>query len=416
MLGARQEGPQLSGASVGGRSASSVGRRWLRSCIHVNNDDGHGGNHILGSRAPGAPRRRPASLTGRSPYFSEMREGVPPGGTGNEAQGGEAMAAVNSESRNRPIAVGLALLMIVGVAGWMPDARADGDGQPRMFDTPAQAVNALVLAAEKNDSDAILAIYGAVGKELVQDASDPQVRSERGAFASAARDKAQLRTLEDGSKELLVGRTGWPLPILIVSKDGKWYFDAEEGKEEILLRRIGRNELTALRIADIYSDAQVAYASKDRDGDEVREYAQRILSTTGKHDGLYWETEATDVEHMSPLGPSVITLEEYLKADDKSAIPFNGYYWKILKGQGENAPGGAHSYIINGNMITGFALVGVPAAYGSTGIMTFIVSHHGEIFEKDLGENGIEAVAAMDTFDPDESWKPVEPAAEEAVE
>ena len=326
------------------------------------------------------------------------------------------MAGLGMGSRKGALALGLALSMLVGVVGWVPSVRAEGDEGPKRFDTPVEAAKALILAAARNDTDALLALYGTVGKELVQDGKDPTVRAERKGFAAAAREQARLRTLEDGSRELIVGRSEWPFPLLIVQGDGTWYFDAEEGKEEILLRRIGRNELNAIRVAEIYGDAQVVYASEDRDGDGVREYAQRILSTPGQHDGLYWEDEDDDPASMSPLGPSVISLEEFLNGEDDKAVPYYGYYWKILKGQGDGAPGGAHSYVINGNMITGYGLVGVPAQYGSTGVMTFLVSHHGEIFQKDLGEDGLDVAKAMDEFNPDDTWTLVDPAAEEAGE
>ena len=299
--------------------------------------------------------------------------------------------------------LGLLLLCLAVV----PTVLAEEDGAPLAFDTPEAATMALIDAAAANDSEKLAAIYGPKSADMIRDGGDPIVRREREGFAAAAKKKLTLEKQAEDSILVVVGENEWPFPIPLIQKDGKWMFDAESGREEILARRIGRNELEAIAILRGYIEAQVAYAAVDRDGDGVREYAQKIKSSEGKKDGLWWPTDPdVDPELMSPLGPYVESLRRYLSEESKDA-PVNGYYWKILTTQGANAPGGAHSYVINGNMIAGFAMVGVPAEYMSTGVMTFLVSHHGKLLEKDLGENGLDVVKAMDGYDPDDTWTEV---------
>ena len=282
-------------------------------------------------------------------------------------------------------------------------AKPAGDG-PAQFDTAEAAAKALVAATEKNDDAEIIRLVGAKHKADVASGSDAIVQKERATFAKNAKEAAGLEKNEDGSMTLVVGKGKWPLPIPIVLKDGKWSFDYASGKDEMAARRIGRNEIRAIDICKVYVQAQVDYASRDRDGDEVREYAQKIASTPGKHDGLYWE--AGDEDEASPLGPLVSSWKEegIQRPDGKKKAPFGGYYFRILRGQGGAAPGGRHSYVINGNMIAGFALVAYPAEYGKSGIMTFMVSHQGKLLERDLGENCALNVQAMKGFNPTQGW------------
>ncbi|MFV1959416.1 MAG: DUF2950 family protein, partial [Planctomycetota bacterium] len=218
------------------------------------------------------------------------------------------------------------------------------------------------------------------------------------------------RLVFEGSEEkktLVIGPKAWPLPVpLVRRKDGTWCFDAAQGREEMRIRRIGRNELRAIDLCKAYLAAQVEYASKDRDGDELAEFAQRLVSRPGRRDGLYWPADPEKGEEFSPVGPLIASLvtDAPKLGGDKDAAPFGGYYWKILTGQGSHAPGGAHSYVINGNMIAGCALVGVPAKHGETGMMTFLVSNHGKIYQKDLGAKSLETAKAMKVFDPDDTW------------
>ena len=308
---------------------------------------------------------------------------------------------LNALRRTRRPLVGLLALFLAVVPAALA---ADG---PQAFDTPEAAAKAMIDAAAANDDAALKALHGPASEDLVQDGNDPMVQRERMGFAQAAAEKLTLERHDDGRVVLVVGKDEWPLPVPLVQKDGKWMFDAEAGREEILARRIGSNELEAISILRGYIEAQVAYAAVDRDGDEVREYAQKIRSGEGRKDGLYWPVAEDSDEEMSPLGPLVESLEAYLSPESQGA-PFNGYYWKILTAQGPHAPGGAHSFLINGNMIAGFALVGVPAKYMDTGVMTFLVSHHGKLLEKDLGEKGIELVKAMTAYDPGDGWTEVE--------
>jgi hypothetical protein len=297
---------------------------------------------------------------------------------------------------SRALALGAfaGIVLMWGSAG-SPTYAADG---PTQFASTEEAAKALIAALEKNDDAALRALVGPGNEDIVQSGGDATVAADRRKFLDAAKQELDFDTLDDGRVVIVVGVSEWPLPIPLVPKDGKWTFDAASARDEILARRIGANELDAIQICRDYAEAQVAYASRDHDGDKVREYAQKILSTPGQRDGLYWETK--EGEEPSPFADSALPVEEATKTE-----PFNGYFWKVLTAQGANAPGGAHSFVINGNMIAGFALVGTPAKHRNTGVMTFLVSHHGTIYEKDLGPGGLEAVKALTAFDPDASWK-----------
>jgi hypothetical protein len=271
----------------------------------------------------------------------------------------------------------------------------------KTFASPEDAAGALIAALDANDDQALLGIFGSDAADLVQQGSDPIVAASRKDIAAAGKKKLTVDGPEDGIAILEFGEEAWPAPIPVVREGNTWHFDTAAGREELLARRIGKNELLAIGLAGDYLDIQADYASVDRDGDGVREYAQRLVSTPGKHDGLYWEETAGG--DPSPMG---VELGDALAPNP--GAPYAGYVWKILTGQGPNAPGGAYSYVINGNMIAGFALVGTPAAYRKTGVMTFIVSNNGKIYQKDMGPTGLETVKAMDVFDPDSSWTVVE--------
>jgi len=285
------------------------------------------------------------------------------------------------------------------------DAKAAPAG-PKMFDSAVAAGKALVEAAEANDAAALRAIFGPGSEAYVLDGKDPVVNKERSDFAAAAKHKARLEDNEDGSKTLVVGDGEWPLPFPLRSKDGKFWWDGPAGVEEMRMRRIGRNELRAIDMMKTYVEAQIQYAGMDRDGDEVREYAQKLRSTEGKQDGLFWPT--AEDEPQSPLGPFVSSWREHLGGASKAAkVPFGGYYYRVLTGQGSAAPGGRHSYVINGNMIAGFALVAYPADYGKSGVMTIMVSHHGKVYERDLGRCTAQCVKQMLGFNPSAGWTQV---------
>jgi len=228
-------------------------------------------------------------------------------------------------------------------------------------------------------------------------------------FVKSYEEMNKLVKENDKKIVLHVGNGDWPLPIPIVKKGEGWRFDTKEGKEEMLNRRIGRNELNAIQVCLAYVDAQREYAMKDRDGDGLLEYAKKFRSKEGKKDGLYWE--AKEGEEQSPLGDlfAKAVKEGYTpRKPGERPQPYHGYYYKILKAQGKSALGGAYDYVVKGNMIGGFALVAHPAEYGNSGIMTFIVNHDGVVYQKDLGKNTETIVSTMTKYDPDETWKKVE--------
>jgi hypothetical protein len=280
--------------------------------------------------------------------------------------------------------------------------------EQRTFATPEAAVDALVAALKANDEAALGAIFGDKHKELVSSGDAAQNAVER---AKAAEALAAFRVLDSRGEDrrvLLMGVNAWPMPIPLVKVGGAWRFATEEGVEELINRRIGRNENSAIEVLQAYLDAQGRYAAVDRDGDGVRQFAQKLASTAGKHDGLYWPADAAKGEEESPFGPLIAASAAYLKGH-KEGDAYRGYHFRILTRQGKNAAGGAYSYVINGRMIAGFAMVAYPAEYGETGVMSFIVSHNGKVFEKDLGKNSTKTGAAMTSFDPGAGWKEVTP-------
>ena len=284
-----------------------------------------------------------------------------------------------------------------------------GDRKPsvpeRTFATPEEAVTALVAAAERFDVTELKAILGPEGEPLVASADTVADRNIAVAFAAEARVQQRLEfDSARTSAVLTVGAEDWPMPIPVVEQGGTWHFDAASGKEEILRRRIGQNELDAIMVCEGYVEAQRTYASARRDGSPLNQYAQRIISTPGRQDGLAWQ--AADGTWEGPVGENIarVIAEGY---SDRSQ-PFHGYYYKILKGQGPDTPLGEMSFMVEGAMIGGFALVAAPAEYGVTGIQTFIVSWEGVVYQKDLGDKTLEAFRTMELYNPDSTWTPVE--------
>jgi hypothetical protein len=267
----------------------------------------------------------------------------------------------------------------------------------KTFASPEEAGGALIAALEANDDKTLVAIFGADSADIVQSGTDPAVAASRRDLAASGRRKLAVDKPDDNHAILEFGEEAWPSPIPLVREGNAWHFDTAAGREELLARRIGKNELMAINICDEYPAVQADYASKERDGDDVLEYAQKLVSSPGKHDGLYWPEKPG--EDPSPIG---VELDD--AAAPVAGAPYAGYYWKILTGQGSHAPGGAYSYIINGNMVAGFALVGTPADYRKTGVMTFLVNNNGKVYQKDLGPTGLDAVKAMQVYDPDSSW------------
>jgi hypothetical protein len=278
--------------------------------------------------------------------------------------------------------------------------------EQRTYATPEAAVDALAAALKANDEAALIAIFGDKHKNLVgtgDRAHDAATRAE------AAKQLAAYRVLDERGSDrrvLLIGVNAWPLPIPLVRVGSAWRFATEEGVEELLNRRVGGNERNALHVLRAYLDAQREYASRDRDGDGVRQYATKLASAAGKQDGLYWPADSAKGEEQSPFGPLIAESSAYL-AGHRKGDPYRGYHFRILTRQGASAPGGAYGYVINGRMIAGFAMVAYPAQYGESGVMTFIVNHNGKVFEKDLGKNSAGIGAKMPAFDPGAGWKEV---------
>ena len=274
-----------------------------------------------------------------------------------------------------------------------------------MFATPQQAANALVDAAEKFDVRGLEEIFGQDGDDIVLSGEYPQDRQRASDFAAQARDKKNVSVdPKNGSRAfLLVGDEDWPFPVPIVKLGDKWYFDAKAGRQELFNRRIGSNEIDAIDICHGYVEAQHEYALQPREGYDVNQYAQRIVSTPGKQDGLAWQN--SDGGWAGPIGEKIARAIEQGYTGD--AEPYHGYFFKILKGQGPAAPLGEMDYVVKGVMIGGFGLVAAPAEYGETGVKTFIVSQDGIVYEKDFGPNTLNEFTKMQRFNPDPSWNPV---------
>jgi len=276
--------------------------------------------------------------------------------------------------------------------------------QQTLFDTPDQAVSALLEALKNDDDKAILNIFGHEYEDEIVQSDRAGTRANRMQVYRAAEEMWIFQDEGNDKKILVVGKEVWPMPIPLVKEEKGWRFNTAEGIEEIINRRIGRNELSAIEVCRYYLTAQKQFASRDRDGDEVLEYAQLIKSTEGIHDGLYWE--AVDQEEISPFGPLVAEVKEHLEGREPGG-PFKGYFFKILTRQGKDVPGGQYNYLINGNMIAGFAMVSFPADYGTSGVMTFLVSHHGKVHQKDLGPDTPTIAPAISEFNLDKTWTKV---------
>jgi hypothetical protein len=275
------------------------------------------------------------------------------------------------------------------------------------FTSPDEAIKALTSAASAKDTNALHAIFGPEARELVSP-DVVQATNESARFVRRLTEKIELVRQMDTNAVLQLGADGWPFPIPLVKQaDGRWFFDTLAGKEEILNRRIGRNEIGAIRVCRAYVDAQREYAGEDRNGDGVLEYAQHLRSSPGKHDGLYWPMR--DGDEISPLGPLVAQARgEGYRRDTKilteQQSPYHGYLFKILTRQGKHAPVGKYNYIINGHMIGGFALVAWPDEWGNSGVMTFVVNQQGKVYQKNLGPKTGSIASAMTIYDPDDTW------------
>jgi len=283
-------------------------------------------------------------------------------------------------------------------------SKATSPVKQKGFATSEQAAAALIDAAEKFDVPALLEIIGPGGDDLVETADKTQDKQRAATFSAKAKEKT-LVTPDPKNRNraiLSVGNEDWPYPVPIVKRGLKWYFDARAGRKEILDRRIGANELDAIAICRGYVEVQKEYALQAHDG--VNQYAQRIISTPGKRDGLAWKND--DGTWGGPVGEGI--ARALTQGYSSRTEPYHGYYFKILKGQGAAAPLGKMDFMVNGAMIGGFALVAVPADYRVTGVKTFMVSYQGVVFQKDLGPNSLEIVKKMELYNPDRTWRPTD--------
>ncbi|MGB0122578.1 MAG: DUF2950 domain-containing protein [Silvibacterium sp.] len=303
---------------------------------------------------------------------------------------------------NRLVFLAMALLLLV--------AACNKTEKPlfRTFVSPDAAGNGLLEAAKSGDQNALLAIFGPGSKEVISSGNAVQDKATVDAFVAAYGVMHRWREMPDGSQILLVGADNFAFPIpLKKNSGGQWSFDTAAGKDEILRRRVGRNELAVIDVCGALANAQAEYFSQRHDDGSTKQYAPKFISDTGKQNGLYWESR--DGQPTSPLGPLVAfaTTEGY-SAKPNSHEPFHGYYFHMLYRQGSHAPGGAKDYMVQGKMTGGFAFVAYPAQYGNSGVMTFIINQDGVLLQKDLGKTTTETAAAMSQFDPDSSWTLVE--------
>jgi hypothetical protein len=280
---------------------------------------------------------------------------------------------------------------------------APQQGTGKAFDSAQQAADALIAAAETFDVAALKEILGPGSDDIVASEDQVQDKNRASEFVAKAKEKHSIEVdaKNPNSATLIVGNDDWPLPIPIVKKGGKWYFDTKTGREVILLRRIGANELDALEICRGFVEAQHDYAADKHDDSKVNQYAQKIISTPGKQDGLAWQN--ADGTWAGPLGEEVAKALEQGYSD--KAKPYHGYFFKVLKGQGKNAPMGEMDFVVGGAMIGGFGLVASPAEYKVTGVQTFMVGPDGIVYERDLGPETLTAFKTMEKFDPDKTWK-----------
>jgi hypothetical protein len=299
----------------------------------------------------------------------------------------------------------LSVVLAAASIAWAASSSAPAAAAPRTFGSPREAAEALVAAAGDQDVAALVALFGPDGERLVASGDEVQDRNDRAAFAALAREKlAIVKDPADARQALVVvGSDAWPFPVPVTKSDGKWVFASQKGLREVLARRIGANELDAIEICRGYVEAQKEYAEEDRDGDGVLQYAERVISSEGKRDGLVWRT--ADGSLAGPIAENIAAAIAEGYTD--RAQPYHGYRFRILKRQGPSARLGAMDYVIGGRMIGGFALIAWPAEYGASGVKTFLVSHDGVVHEKDLGHDTAEKASRIDGFDPDPTWRVV---------
>ncbi len=296
------------------------------------------------------------------------------------------------------------------LAGGFPVRSVGQQRGQKTFSSPEDASNAFVTAVRSSDEKVMLDILGPDGKEIVSSGDETEDANSRANFVQRYQEMHRLVKEPDGTIILYIGAKNWPTPIPLVNKGNSWYFDTDAGKKEILFRRIGRNEVSTIRVCQ-----ELVAAEKEYYSTQHNEYAQRIFSDEGQHNGLYWK--AADVEPQSPIGPLVASAvaEGYSKSRDGAPTPYLGYYYRILTRQGKNGPGGAKGYIVNAKMTGGFAFVAYPAEYRSSGVMTFIVGEDGVVYQKDLGKKTDVLAKSMKEYNPDSSWQKSEEQPEQTA-
>jgi len=309
---------------------------------------------------------------------------------------------------NRRSTTGLWVLWVGFVLGLgcAPAALAQAPGQ-KIFNSATGAADAFAAAVQNHDETAMLAILGPSDRELISSGDPVADKNKQDTFAAKYSAAHQLAAAGDGRTFLYIGPENWPTPIPLRQNGSHWYFDTDYGKQEILYRRIGANELDVIKVCAAIADAQRDYYAGLHDGASEHQYAQKFRSTAGTQDGLYWEVKA-GAQPESPLGPLVgeAAIEGYQHHANGQPHPFHGYIYRLLTRQGANAPGGARNYIVDGKMTGGFALVAYPASYRDSGVMTFIVDQDGQLYQKDLGPNTNQIASAMVAYDPDATWQP----------
>jgi Protein of unknown function (DUF2950) len=298
------------------------------------------------------------------------------------------------------------MILVASFASFTVQHAAAQQTTQRTFDSPGKAAAAMFDAAKAGDTNALTQIFGPDSKELLASGDPVADKATREQVVKKYEEMHRLVTEPDKSVTLYIGAENWPFPIPIVEKNNVWFFDTAKGKQEVLFRRIGRNENFTIATLQSLVDAQKEFAKMTHDGDSTKQFAKQILSDEGKHNGLYWKSGPG--EPASPIGPLIAqaTREGYERG--AKAVPFHGYYYRILTGQGKDAPGGAMSYLTDGKLTKGFAFIAYPAEYRNSGVMTFIVNKDGQVFQKDLGTNTASIAAGIKEFNPDKTWSVAE--------
>lgn len=302
-----------------------------------------------------------------------------------------------ARARAQSVACAVALVL----TGLCPVASTAQQPTQKTFASPEEASEALFVAVKSNDLPALLDLFGPSGQDIIASGDSAEDAHGRAQFARKYQEMHRLAKDSTGTTVLYIGAENWPLPIPLVEVGGAWRFDTDAGRSEILFRRIGRNELAAIRVCHALVDAELDYDSSTHDGTAIRQYASRFVSDLGKEDGLYWR--AGPDQPSSPIGPLLAAA-----GSGTAETPFHGYYYRLLTRQGASAPGGARNYVVDGRLTGGFAFVVYPAEYQSSGVMTFIVNQGDMVYEQDLGPNTKTLAATLTAFDPDSTWRPAE--------